>query len=198
MQHFQVSGMSCAACSARVEKAVSALPGVDSCAVSLLTNSMSVTGSASTDKILQAVEKAGYHAAPLPDPTNVDQDMSALPSEQQIFASPNGQASPSDALRLSTAPQEQKMRLRLCVSISLLAILMYISMFGVMWGAPLPAFLRENPTVIALVEMLLAAAVMIVNQHFFINGTKGLLRGAPNMDTLVSLGSAASFGSVPV
>ena len=181
MQRFQVSGMSCAACSARVEKAVSSLQGVDSCSVNLLTNSMSVDGCASVENIIKAVEKAGYHAALIKNSAIAETDGNDLPIEPRDGMSVNEKSFTSDSL--STEPQEKKMRLRLYVSITVLAILMYISMFGIMWGAPLPAFLRENPTVIALVEMLLAATVMIVNQHFFINGTKGLLHGAPNMRT---------------
>lgn len=176
MQQFHVTGMSCAACSARVEKAVNALDGVTSCSVSLLTNSMRVEGDASLESIEQAVEKAGYHAEPY-DTAAQAQDVR---SEHDLAA--------------SSAREEKNMLARLIASLVILAALMYLSMFGVMWGAPLPLWLRENPTVIALIELLLAAAVMIINQKFFISGTKGLLHGAPNMDTLVALGSAASFG----
>jgi len=166
-RNFNVTGMSCAACSARVEKAVSALGGVDECSVNLLTNSMAVAGSASDEKIIAAVEAAGYGCEPQTD----------SPSK-------------SDALADEETPRLVK---RLCLSVGFLLALMYLSMGYVMWGFPLPAFLVENPIIVGIFQMILALAVMIINRKFFINGAKGLIHRAPNMDTLVALGSFASF-----
>ena len=169
-QKFKVTGMSCAACSARVERAVSALEGVDSCSVNLLTGDMSVEGSATRDAIAEAVVKAGYGV--------------------KEGATERGDS----AGRRSLADTETSGLLRrLVLSLGFLAVLMYFSM-GYMAGLPIPAPLGENPVALGLLQLLLAAAVMIINQKFFINGTKGLLKGAPNMDTLVSLGSLAAFG----
>ena len=170
MTQYNVTGMSCAACSARVEKAVSALPGVTACAVSLLTNSMGVEGTASPGEIIAAVEAAGYGASAKDDRTP------SAPEE--------------DALADWDTPVLKR---RLIASLGFLAVLMYISMGHTMWGWPLPAFLAANPVAIGLTQLLLAIAVMVVNQKFFVSGFKGLLHGAPNMDTLVALGSAASF-----
>ena len=162
--------MSCAACSARVEKAVSALSGVDTCAVNLLTNSMTVEGSASPEEIIAAVEAAGYGASAV--------------GEKKI----------ESAKAASGAEKAEKnLILRLFSSLAFLAVLMYVSMGHVMWGAPLPAFLSENPLAITITELLLSAVVMVINQKFFINGTKGIISRAPNMDSLVALGSGASF-----
>ena len=171
MTQYNVTGMSCAACSARVEKAVCALPGVTSCAVSLLTNSMGVEGSATPGEIIAAVEAAGYGASP-----KGAQSSSPAPAE--------------DALADRDTPV---LKSRLIASVGFLLVLMYISMGHTMWSWPLPAFLAKNPVAIGLTQLLLAAIVMVVNQKFFTNGFKGLFHGAPNMDTLVALGSAASF-----
>lgn len=185
MQQFEVTGMSCAACSARVEKSVGSLAGVTSCSVSLLTNSMQVEGNVSAEEIISAVEKAGYGAR---EKVKITQNATDDPNNAR--AAEEKTASETTGMRA----EEKNLRYRLISSLIILALLMYIAMGGVMWGAPLPAFLHENPTIIALVEMILAAAVMVINQKFFINGTKGLIHRAPNMDTLVALGSAASFG----
>ncbi|MCI5754640.1 MAG: heavy metal translocating P-type ATPase [Clostridiales bacterium] len=170
MRQFSVTGMSCAACSARVEKAVSAVAGVTSCSVSLLTNSMAVDGTAEASAIVAAVEAAGYQAAP--------KDTQA-PAQQ-----------PADALADRQTPA---LRRRLIVSLVFLAALMYCSMGYVMWGWPLPAFFDGNPEATGLLELLLAGAVLVINQRFFISGWKGLMHRAPNMDTLVALGSGAAF-----
>ena len=175
MKQFNVTGMSCAACSARVEKAVSKVEGVTACSVSLLTNSMGVDGTASDEAIIAAVEGAGYGASP----KGADGAKAAAPAEGE------------DALADRETPV---LRRRLIASLGFLAVLMYVSMGGVMWGWPLPAFMAENPVAVGLAQLLLSAAVMVVNQKFFISGTKGLLHRAPNMDTLVAMGSAASFG----
>ncbi len=164
--------MSCAACSARVEKAVSELERVTSCSVSLLTNSMGVEGTAKPEEIIFAVEKAGYGAS--------------LKSESQK----DKKQSKADALEDKETPVLKK---RLWYSIGFLALLMYISMGHTMWGWPLPEFLAKNCIAIGLAQLLLSAIVMVINQKFFINGFKGLLHKAPNMDTLVALGSGASF-----
>ncbi|MBO5670938.1 MAG: heavy metal translocating P-type ATPase, partial [Clostridia bacterium] len=164
------------ACSARVEKAVRALPGVNSCEVNLLTNSMKIDGHASDDAIVEAVQKAGYGAAPsLPQPNQTPRQAATA------------QSNPG-------ASERKTLVARLVASLVFLAALMYLSMFAMMWGAPLPKYFHQNPAVVALVELLLCAAVMVINQKFFVSGCKSLLHGAPNMDTLVSLGSAASFG----
>ena len=171
MKQFDVTGMSCAACSARVEKAVNSVPGVNSCSVSLLTNSMGVEGSASPEDVIAAVEAAGYGA-------NVKGEVKAASADE-------------DALKDKETP---KLKRRLIASLGFLAVLMYISM-GHMWGAPLPAYIdpANNPTAFGLAQLLLAGIVMVINQKFFISGFKGLINKAPNMDTLVALGSAASF-----
>lgn len=165
MKTYQVTGMSCAACVARVEKAVKAVEGVESCSVSLLTNSMTVEGSATEQAIAAAVEAAGYG---MPAGTTAKQASGAQKAEQTLVS-------------------------RLISSVVILSVLMYISMGHVMWGAPLPAVISRNPLMLALLQLLLTAAVMVINQRFFISGTKGLFHGAPNMDTLVALGSAAAF-----
>ncbi len=175
MQQYTVTGMSCAACSARVEKAVSAVPGVESCAVSLLTNSMGVEGSASADAVIAAVEAAGYGAAVKGEASAPD----AAPSPE------------SDPLADRETPVLVK---RLIASVGFLVLLMYVSMGHGMWGWPLPEALASNPAAQGLLQLLLSGAVMVINQKFFTSGFKGLLHGAPNMDTLVGLGSAAAFG----
>ena len=171
MKQYNVTGMSCAACSARVEKAVNAVPGVEACSVSLLTNSMGVEGTADEQSVIAAVEAAGYGASPK------GAERSASSAEE-------------DALADRETPVLKR---RLLASLGFLLALMYISMGHMMWGWPLPRFLDGNHVAMGLAEMLLAIAVMVINQKFFINGFKGLLHRAPNMDTLVALGSGASF-----
>ena len=173
MRKFQVTGMSCAACSTRVEKAVGELPGVSSCAVSLLTNSMSVEGSVTDDEIIKAVEKAGYGA-------DVDEK-----KEEKLS---NGYR--EDALEDKETPILKR---RLTGSLGFLIILMYFSMGHSMWGWPIPEYFSSNPAALGLLQLLLTGMIMVINQKFFVSGMKGLLHKAPNMDTLVALGSGASF-----
>ena len=174
MEQYNVTGMSCAACSARVEKAVKKVPGVTSCSVSLLTNSMGVEGTASSAAILSAVQEAGYGASP-----------------KNASASKTSDASTDlDALADHETP---KLKRRLIASLGFLLVLMYFSMGHMMWGWPLPHWFDGNHVAMGLVQLLLAGIVMVINQKFFINGFKGLIHGAPNMDTLVALGSMASF-----
>ncbi len=173
MEQYTVTGMSCAACSARVEKAVSAVPGVTSCSVSLLTNSMGVEGTASAEAVVSAVQAAGYGAS--------------LKGES---CAPTA-AAQEDALADRETPALKR---RLIASLGFLLALMYVSMGHMMWGWPLPACLADNHVAMGLLQMLLTIAVMVINQKFFINGFRSLLHGAPNMDTLVALGAAASFG----
>ena len=173
MEQYTVTGMSCAACSARVEKAVSAVPGVTSCSVSLLTNSMGVEGTASAEAVVSAVQAAGYGAS-----------LKGAPSAPTAAAQ-------EDALADRETPALKR---RLIASLGFLIALMYVSMGHMMWGWPLPACLADNHVAMGLLQMLLTIAVMVINQKFFINGFRSLLHGAPNMDTLVALGAAASFG----
>ena len=173
MEQYTVTGMSCAACSARVEKAVSAVPGVTSCSVSLLTNSMGVEGTASAEAVVSAVQAAGYGAS-----------LKGAPSAPTAAAQ-------EDALADRETPALKR---RLIASLGFLIALMYFSMGHMMWGWPLPARLADNHVAMGLLQMLLTIAVMVINQKFFINGFRSLLHGAPNMDTLVALGAAASFG----
>ena len=183
MKQYTVTGMSCAACSARVEKAVSKVDGVTSCSVSLLTNSMGVEGSATDAQIVEAVEQAGYGASPKGTATESENDK-ANNSLEQLKAA-------QDALVDRETP---KLRNRLIASLIFLVILMYFSMGHMMWGWPLPEFFNGNHVAMGLLQLLLTVAVMVINQKFFISGFNGLIHGAPNMDTLVALGSAASFG----
>ena len=171
MEQYTVTGMSCAACSARVEKAVKAVPGVTSCSVSLLTNSMGVEGTASASAIVKAVQEAGYGASP----------------KAAAAETPSAEL---DALADHETPRLKK---RLLASLVFLAVLMYFSMGHMMWGWPLPHWFDGNHVAMGLVQLLLAGIVMVINQKFFISGFKGLLHRAPNMDTLVALGSSASF-----
>ena len=171
MEQYTVTGMSCAACSARVEKAVKAVPGVTSCSVSLLTNSMGVEGTASASAIVKAVQEAGYGASP----------------KAAAVETPSAEL---DALADHETPRLKK---RLIASLVFLAVLMYFSMGHMMWGWPLPHWFDGNHVAMGLVQLLLAGIVMVINQKFFISGFKGLLHRAPNMDTLVALGSSASF-----
>ncbi|MCR5134645.1 MAG: heavy metal translocating P-type ATPase, partial [Clostridiales bacterium] len=188
MDQYTVSGMSCAACSARVEKAVSKVPGVTSCAVSLLTNSMGVEGTASAADIIQAVEDAGYVAEA--------RGGNAVGGSPHAPGAADGRAAAArlreqeEALRDTETP---KLKKRLLASLCLLVVLMYFSMGHMMFGWPVPA-LFENHVALALFEMLIAILVMTINGKFFTSGFKSLMHGAPNMDTLVALGSAASFG----
>ncbi len=172
MEQYNVTGMSCAACQARVEKAVAAVPGVKSCAVSLLTNSLGVEGDVAPEAIVRAVEQAGYGASPK------GAAKAAAPSADE------------DALADRETPVLKR---RLLASLCLLAPLMYVSMGHMMWGWPLPAFFDGNHVAMGLVQMLLAAAVMLVNKKFFTSGVRSVLHGAPNMDTLVAMGSGVSF-----
>ena len=183
MKQYTVTGMSCAACSARVEKAVSKVDGVTSCSVSLLTNSMGVEGSATDAQIVEAVEQAGYGASPKGTATESENDK-ANNSLEQLKAA-------QDALVDRETP---KLRNRLIASLIFLVVLMYFSMGHMMWGWPLPEFFNGNHVAMGLLQLLLTVSVMVINQKFFISGFKGLIHGAPNMDTLVALGSAASFG----
>lgn len=170
MKKFNVMGMSCAACSSRVEKAVSKVEGVQSCSVSLLTNSMGVEGSASDESIIAAVEKAGYGA-------------SAAGAEKK-------QSAETDQLKDKDTPVLMH---RLIASVGFLVVLMYISMGHMMWGWPLPAFFADNHIAMGLTQLLLCVIIMVINRKFFISGFKGLIHRSPNMDTLVALGSGASF-----
>ena len=183
MKQYTVTGMSCAACSARVEKAVSKVDGVTSCSVSLLTNSMGVEGSATDAQIVEAVEQAGYGASPKGTATESENDK-ANNSLEHLKAA-------QDALVDRETP---KLRNRLIASLIFLVVLMYFSMGHMMWGWPLPEFFNGNHVAMGLLQLLLTVAIMVINQKFFISGFKGLIHGAPNMDTLVALGSAASFG----
>ena len=177
MEKYIVTGMSCAACQARVEKAVSKLPGVDSCAVSLLTNTMGVDGSASSSEIIKAVEEAGYGAK-----------LQGIDDETY-----QGRGQPSVDESMLEDHETPVLQKRLIASLGFLIVLMYISMGHMMWGFPLPGFIDGNHTAMGIVQMLLAGIIMVINQKFFVSGFKSLIHGAPNMDTLVALGSAASF-----
>lgn len=170
MKKFNVTGMSCAACSSRVEKAVSKVEGVQSCSVSLLTNSMGVEGSASDESIIAAVEKAGYGAS--------------------VAGAEKKQSAETDQLKDKDTPVLMH---RLIASVGFLVVLMYISMGHMMWGWPLPAFFADNHIAMGLAQLLLCVIIMVINQKFFISGFKGLIHRSPNMDTLVALGSGASF-----
>ena len=170
MKKFNVTGMSCAACSSRVEKAVSKVEGVQSCSVSLLTNSMGVEGSASEESIIAAVEKAGYGAS--------------------VAGAEKKQSAETDQLKDKDTPVLMH---RLIASVGFLVVLMYISMGHMMWGWPLPAFFADNHIAMGLAQLLLCVIIMVINRKFFISGFKGLIHRSPNMDTLVALGSGASF-----
>ena len=170
MKKFNVTGMSCAACSSRVEKAVSKVEGVQSCSVSMLTNSMGVEGSASEESIIAAVEKAGYGAS--------------------VAGAEKKQSAETDQLKDKDTPVLMH---RLIASVGFLVVLMYISMGHMMWGWPLPAFFADNHIAMGIAQLLLCVIIMVINQKFFISGFKGLIHRSPNMDTLVALGSGASF-----
>lgn len=179
MEQYNVTGMSCAACSARVEKAVGKVPGVENCSVSLLTNSMGVEGTATVDAVIAAVEEAGYGAT-LKSAKNEGHGMNQ--SEQNCV---------EDALKDRETP---KMKRRLIASLCFLIPLMYLSMGHMMWGWPLPVFMEGNHVAMGLAQLLLTTIVMVINQKFFISGWKGMIHRAPNMDTLVALGAGASYG----
>ena len=178
MVQYKVTGMSCAACSARVEKAVSAVDGVESCSVSLLTNSMGIEGSASPDAVIAAVRAAGYGAS-------LKSDAAA------VGASAASASAGADELADTETP---KLLRRFCVSLVFLAALMYVSMGHMMFGFPLPPFFDGDHVSVGLLQLLLTAIVMVINQKFFISGYRALFHRAPNMDTLVALGATASFG----
>ena len=177
MEQYNVTGMSCAACSSRVEKAVSRVPGVTSCSVSLLTNSMGVEGTASASEIIAAVEASGYGA-----------------SLKNAETGNGGAASAAAADEMLKDTETPKMKKRLIASLIFLIPLMYVSMGHMMWGWPLPSFMAENHIAMGLTQLLLTTIVMVINQKFFVNGFKGLIHLAPNMDTLVALGAGASYG----
>ena len=168
MKHFNVTGMSCAACSARVEKAVKNTKGVTECSVNLLTNSMNVEGTATDEEIINAVVKAGYGAS--------NADNAGKESKKSVGDD-------------TQKKQTKELRNRLLVSLGFLIVLMYISMGHMMWGFPLPHFFDGNHVAMGIVQMLLAIIIMVINKKFFISGFKGLIHKAPNMDTLVALGS---------
>ena len=176
MEHYSVTGMSCAACSSRVEKAVSKVDGVTECTVSLLTNSMTVEGTAAPEAIIQAVKDAGYGAT------------------QKDKAAGKQSRSLEDEMSEIEDKEIKTLRNRLCSSIVFLLLLMYLSMGHMMWGWPLPGFLKDNHVAMGLIQMLLTIVIMVINQKFFVSGFKSLLHRSPNMDTLVALGSGAAFG----
>ena len=176
MEHYSVTGMSCAACSSRVEKAVSKVDGVTECTVSLLTNSMTVEGTAAPETIIQAVKDAGYGAM------------------QKDKAAGKQSRSREDEMSEIEDKEIKTLRNRLCSSIVFLLLLMYLSMGHMMWGWPLPGFLKDNHVAMGLIQMLLTIVIMVINQKFFVSGFKSLLHRSPNMDTLVALGSGAAFG----
>ena len=177
MEQYTVTGMSCAACSARVEKAVSKVPGVTSCSVSLLTNSMGVEGSAGADEIIAAVTDAGYGASK---------------KGSQEHAAGKGK-SMDEAEGLLKDHETPKMKKRLIASLCFLIPMMYVSMGHMMWNWPLPEILAKNHVAMGLVQLLFTTAVMIINQKFFVSGFRSMLHRAPNMDALVALGAGASY-----
>ena len=183
MEQYTVTGMSCAACQARVEKAVSKVPGVESCSVSLLTNTMGVEGTASPAEVMKAVEDAGYGASP-------KGAGAAGGAGRQAGSLTAKLAAEEEALKDHETPVLKK---RLIASLGFLLVLMYFSMGHNMFGFPLPAFFDGNPVAVGIVQMLLAGIVMVINQKFFISGFKSLFHGAPNMDTLIAMGSGAAF-----
>ena len=183
MDQYTVTGMSCAACQARVEKAVSKVPGVESCNVSLLTNTLGVEGTASPAEIMKAVEDAGYGASP----KDAGQGSGTGRRAGSLTAK---LAAEEEALKDHETPVLKK---RLIASLGFLLVLMYFSMGHMMFGWPLPAFFDGNHVAMGIVQMLLAGIVMVINQKFFISGFKSLFHGAPNMDTLIAMGSGAAF-----
>ncbi len=198
MEQYRVTGMSCAACSTRVEKAVSKVEGVTSCSVSLLTNSMGVEGTASADKIIAAVTAAGYGAS-------LKGGNSSAGSNKEMQGSSDGSLAdngPGGAAGYGSAADDDMLqdyetpvlKRRLIFSLGFLVVLMYFSMGHMMWGFPVPAWFESNHLAMGLLQLLLATIIMIINQKFFISGARGLIHGAPNMDTLVALGSFAAYG----
>ena len=171
MRKFHITGMSCAACSARVERAVSSLEGVESCSVNLLTNTMTADGTATDEEIIRAVVNAGY---------------GAKTTNENVKKAKND----NDDLQNT---QQKAVLMRFVVSLTLLLPLMYISMGVVMLGAPLPYFIPQSPLSLSLFQLIVSGVILFINRKFFVNGALGVLHGAPNMDTLVSLGSGASF-----
>ena len=180
MRQFDVGGMSCAACSSRVEKAVSKLPGVESCSVSLLTNSMGVEGTASAGEIIEAVERAGYSAA-------------ERGTAGDTGRSEAGAAAAAPDTSMLDDKETPLMKRRLIASVIVLAVLMYFSMGEMMWGWPVPEAMENNHVAMGLLQMLLTAVIMVINQKFFVSGFRGIIHRAPNMDTLVALGAGAAF-----
>ena len=180
MRQFDVGGMSCAACSSRVEKAVSKLPGVESCSVSLLTNSMGVEGTASAGEIIEAVEKAGYSAA-------------ERGTAGDAGRSEAGAAAAAPDTSMLDDKETPLMKRRLIASVIVLAVLMYFSMGEMMWGWPVPEAMENNHVAMGLLQMILTAVIMVINQKFFVSGFRGIIHRAPNMDTLVALGAGAAF-----
>ena len=172
MKQYIVTGMTCAACSSRVEKAVSKVPGVKSCSVSLLTNSVGVEGTASDADIIAAIKNAGYGAA-------------------EKGTEKNARSSDEELLQDHETPILKK---RLISSLIFWVVLMYLSMGHMMWGWPLPGFMADNHIMMGIVQMLLTIAIMVMNQKFFINGFRSLFQRSPNMDALVAIGSLAAFG----
>ena len=187
MKQYIVTGMSCAACSARVEKAVSKVDGVSSCSVSLLTNSMGVEGTASEADIIKAVEDAGYGASPKSAHSAADGTKDAVDSSSQTGGVFSQQ---EEMLKDRETPLLKK---RLIASVGFLIVLMYISMGHMMWNWPLPEVLENNHVAVGLIQLLLTIIIMVINQKFFVSGFKGLIHRAPNMDTLVALGAGAAF-----
>ena len=173
MEQYAVTGMNCAACAARIEKAVLNVDGVTSCSVSLLTNSMGVEGTATSDEIIAAVRNAGYNA-----------------TSKNINAKTIDYAPDEESLKDRETPVLKR---RLLMSLGFWIVLMYVSMGHMMWGWPLPPFFDDNHVAMGLVQLLLTGIIMVINQKFFISGFKGLMHRAPNMDTLVALGSMAAF-----
>ena len=194
MKKYNVTGMSCAACSARVEKAVSAVEGVTSCSVNLLTNSMAVEGDVADAEIINAVKNAGYGASPK------DKAVKANTNGRSTGVSTNGNSTghngvnnDSDSMQSSVDDETKSIRTRLIISIIFLAVLMYFSMGHMMWGWPLPKIMENNHVAMGILQMILAGIIMIINQRFFVSGFRSVLHGSPNMDTLVALGSMASY-----
>ena len=190
MDQYTVTGMSCAACQARVEKAVSKVEGVSSCNVSLLTNTLAVEGTASPEAVMQAVENAGYGAAPKGAGSAAGAGSAGAGSRGAPGSLSAKLAAEEDALKDRETPVLKK---RLLTSLGFLIVLMYFSMGHMMLGFPLPAFFTGNHVAMGLIQLLLAAIVMVINQKFFVSGFKSLLHGAPNMDTLIAMGSGAAF-----
>ena len=188
MRQFNVTGMSCAACSSRVEKAVLKVDGVFACTVNLLTNSMNVDGDADTEEIIKAVECAGYGAS-IRNKNEHRDEIGNIDCDRTSRATVGDEGD----LEILAYKEEQEIRNRIISSIIFLFALMYLSMGVMMWGWPLPSFIENNYIVIGLVQMILATVIIYINRKFYINGFKSLWHRAPNMDTLVALGSSAGY-----